>query len=120
MCGPALEALRWMLRWDSSRNKQPVGDGAHLAFTACGGLSRSACCVDASVCVCVGDCAFAQRVRTWPFDVCVCPWYRRYAMGFGVHCTLLSHITAVKACRDASACAAICGDDLRGLRRHRE
>ena len=42
------------------------GRRAHLAFTACGGLSRSAC-VDATVCVWV-----TVRLRTWPWHVCVC------------------------------------------------
>ena len=119
MCGPALEALRWMLLcWTAHETSSLWATGTPRIHSV--RRTESECLLRRCQCVRVGDCAFAQRVRTWPFDVCLRPWYRRYAMGFGGHYTLLSHSTAVKACRDASACAAICGDDLRGLRRHRE
>jgi hypothetical protein len=59
------------------------------------------------------------RLRTWPVDVCVSVM-PPICDAFGVHYMLFSPSTAGKACRDASACAAICDDDLRGLRRHRK
>ena len=42
--------------------------------------TESECLLRRCQCVRVGDCAFAQHVRTWPFDVCVCPRCPRYAM----------------------------------------